>query len=374
MSLFWDSWVRCKALKVINDYSLPPTLKCISRKAFLPIPDPRMPCQDYREGHPHKTLAYAQVLQYWAEKANLPKPDEPCLLVRCIHKLRQAMGPFTTFTDGAVFGGTTLKAGILEEGATELSTTETTWTPVPERRPATSPEMPAAPSAEEPDVLATASGEPTTELTRGPATSPTPPETDKKVEESPPCELPSWTQIHSSHLATPVGWIPSSWAAWGGATRVAVLVREGPNIIGWKNKGEVDRGTPVQLHSTSPLCLTPLWKVHQKSHCLASGRSPSPWQEVNPHESPVKVPQDLMSPSLLVRPTMTMLMSTRINWDEATSITYVDMVTASVGLVALEMSCRAVDPYMPILEEGAQGESTVITDVTNLWKADDNPK
>ena len=54
--------VRCKALKVINDYSLPPTLKCFSRKAFLPIPDPRMPCQDYREGQPQKTLAYEQDL------------------------------------------------------------------------------------------------------------------------------------------------------------------------------------------------------------------------------------------------------------------------------------------------------------------------
>ena len=79
-----------------------------------------------------------------------------------------------------------------------------------------------------------------------------------------------------------------------------------------------------------------------------------------------KVPQDLMLPSLLVRPTMTTLTSTRINQDEATGITYVDMVTASVGLVALETSHRAVGPHMPILEEGAQGESTVIIDVTNL--------
>ena len=48
---------------------------------------------------------------------------------------------------------------------------------------------------------------------------------------------------------------------------------------------------------------------------------------------------------------MTKFMSTRINQDEATGITYVDMVTASVRLVALEMSHRAVDPDMSILEE-----------------------
>ena len=66
---------RCEALKVSNDYSSSPTPKCISRKAFLPIQDPRIPCQDYREGQPWKTLAYAQALQYWAKKVNLPKPE-----------------------------------------------------------------------------------------------------------------------------------------------------------------------------------------------------------------------------------------------------------------------------------------------------------
>ena len=82
--------VRCKALKVCNDYSSPPAPKYIGRKAFLPIPDPRIPCQDYREGQPQKTLAYAQALQYWAGKANLPKTDEQHLLARCIHELRWA--------------------------------------------------------------------------------------------------------------------------------------------------------------------------------------------------------------------------------------------------------------------------------------------
>ena len=84
MSFFWDPQVRCKALKVSNDYSSPPAPKCVHRKAFLPIPDPRIPYQDYREGQPWKTLVYAQALQYWAEKANPPKPEEPHLLLRCV--------------------------------------------------------------------------------------------------------------------------------------------------------------------------------------------------------------------------------------------------------------------------------------------------
>ena len=34
------------------------------------------------------TLAYAQALQYWAEKANLPVPIEPHHLAMCVHELR----------------------------------------------------------------------------------------------------------------------------------------------------------------------------------------------------------------------------------------------------------------------------------------------
>ena len=77
-------WVRCQVLWVDNDYSAPPTPKCINRKAFLPVPDPELPCQDYREGPPQKTLAYAQALQYWTEKANLPGPGKRQLLARCV--------------------------------------------------------------------------------------------------------------------------------------------------------------------------------------------------------------------------------------------------------------------------------------------------
>ena len=73
-----------------------------------------------------------------------------------------------------------------------------------------------------------------------------------------------------------------------------------------------------------------------------------------------------MPPNLLVGLAVAMLMATRISQDEATSITYVDMVTASMGLVALKTSCMAADPRMLMLED--------VTDVTNLQMADDHPK
>ena len=51
------------------------------------------------------TLAYAQALQYWAEKANPLVSGEPCLLAMCIHELRWHMKRYTTFSDHDVFEG-----------------------------------------------------------------------------------------------------------------------------------------------------------------------------------------------------------------------------------------------------------------------------
>ena len=66
--------VRSKAQDVENDYSAPLAPKSICQKEFLPPLNPMFPCQDIREGQSQKTLAYAQALQYWAEKSNLPMP------------------------------------------------------------------------------------------------------------------------------------------------------------------------------------------------------------------------------------------------------------------------------------------------------------
>ena len=140
-----------------------------------------------------------------------------------------------------------------------------------ERRPATSPERPTAPSAEEPDVLATASGEPTAVLTRELAAPPTPLETDKKVEESPVCEFPSWTAIHPSHPVTPVGQVPSSLGNLRQHCQSHSSSRRSTQhccMEEQRSGGQGDSSSAL-LHKSS------LWKIHQKCHYLASDRSPS---------------------------------------------------------------------------------------------------
>ena len=107
-------WVRCKALR---DYTTPHAPKCIQRKMFLLFPDPHLPCQDYCLKEPQRNLAYAQALQYWAEKDNPLGPDEPCHLTMCVHELRWVMKPYMTFSDWDVFKGLTHETS--EAGAKE---------------------------------------------------------------------------------------------------------------------------------------------------------------------------------------------------------------------------------------------------------------
>ena len=138
--------VRCEALEVMNDYSTTPTPKCIERRLYLPALDPRLPCQDYCQEQPQKTLAYAQALQYWAERANLPGPGEMCHLARCVQELRWAMKPFTTFSDRAILEKAVPDHGSPEaevKGATQPGTTLTMQTPMWDTRPSTPPAVPA---------------------------------------------------------------------------------------------------------------------------------------------------------------------------------------------------------------------------------------
>ena len=53
-------------------------------------------------------VAYAQTLQFWVEKANLPTQGQPCLLAGSIVELRDEMKCYVSFPDEAVFSGMAL--------------------------------------------------------------------------------------------------------------------------------------------------------------------------------------------------------------------------------------------------------------------------
>ena len=59
-------------------------------------------------------MAYAQALEWWAEKANLPKPDQSCLLAGSVLELQKIMEPYIPLSDDIVFDGGALPEGFLK--------------------------------------------------------------------------------------------------------------------------------------------------------------------------------------------------------------------------------------------------------------------
>ena len=84
-------------------------------------------CQDIWEIPREKTAAYAQALQCLAEQNNLPRRDQPCLLVESIAELRKEVGFYLSFMDEEVFQG----IGLPKEKGSNPSAPATTTTDAP---------------------------------------------------------------------------------------------------------------------------------------------------------------------------------------------------------------------------------------------------
>ena len=110
-------WQISKQHGVENYYQAPLALLCICQKSFLPQPDPKFACQDIRESQLEKTVVYAQALQFWVEKANLPTQGQPCLLAGSVLEPREEMKCNISFPDEAIFS----VVALLEEPLTTQS-------------------------------------------------------------------------------------------------------------------------------------------------------------------------------------------------------------------------------------------------------------
>ena len=62
-----------------------------------------------------KTIAYAQALQYWAEKSNLPMLGQACLVARYILKLRETMEQYISFSVDTILDSVALLEGFLKD-------------------------------------------------------------------------------------------------------------------------------------------------------------------------------------------------------------------------------------------------------------------
>ena len=97
-----------KLNKMENYHQAPPAPLCLLKKNFLPPPDSIFACQDIREVQREKMVAYAQALQCWAEKTDLPTGGKPHLLAESVKELWEEMKCYLSFSDEEVFKGVTL--------------------------------------------------------------------------------------------------------------------------------------------------------------------------------------------------------------------------------------------------------------------------
>ena len=290
---------------VENDYLAPPAPKCLHWKDFLLPPDPMFLCRDIWEEQLEKTIAYNQTLQYWAERANLPMPGQPCLLERSVLELRQ----YISFSDDTILDGVVLPEGFLID-QTELTISSN------------------APSAFT-DV-------PTEEVTveeaapiRGPLEEPTTPQN----------QFPSWRKVlHPSQSVATArkASLALSKLRWrhhhqsSGEKRAQCQRVEEHLHVKW---AEQDSLSPKSPEPMQEVALPPGFK--EVMACLQRDLSPV---------TAFKAPLESMQPEVMVEPMVAMVCVSCIMQDKATGITYMETVTTSVGQVALRCSYPIVPP------------------------------
>ena len=86
-----------------NYHQAPPAPPCLLRRNFLPPPNCIFACWDIWEMQREKMVAYAQALQYWVEKTDLPTGGKPCLLAESVKELWEEMRCYLSFLDKEVF-------------------------------------------------------------------------------------------------------------------------------------------------------------------------------------------------------------------------------------------------------------------------------
>ena len=351
--------VRYEALKDPGEYTVPLSPKCIQRKMFLPVTDSHLPCQDYQLKQPWRILAYAQALQYWAEKAYPLVPNEPCHLVMCVHKLRWLMKLYMTFTECDVFEGLTCNIpevevkGVVQpnpikpplaDGPATLMITPS----APEDWSAPLNTTPAIPM-EESVVLVT-----TPTVSADDQANPHPPEATSDVGGLTELEYPKWIKVHPSHPAASVESLPSTLGdlKWHHHNHSSSQRKAWCHLVEeqWALRGDSSSALPgISLElapqeeedpAAQPKALPLGFKEIAKS--LTRGESP---------EMEIDCPVTRASQGLSVGSTVATVTSTVMCQDQTMGAVYLSSVMNSMGLINLEVPSVVVGHWGLTIEE-----------------------
>ena len=75
------------------------------------------------------------------------------------------------------------------------------------------------------------------------------------------------------------------------------------------------------------------------------------FRDDKPPQITVEIPQEMAAAGFITGSAMTTMMTTQIHQDKMTSVTYMETMTASMGLLSLGMPLMAVDHQTPTTED-----------------------
>ena len=279
------------------DLQAPPAPPCLHRQKFMLPAQSIYVCRDIREIPQEKVVAYARALQHWAEEIDLPAGGRPHLLAKSVKELSEEVKCYLSFSNEEVFQGVALPK---KEDDQSLETLPTN--------------VPKTPCTPEP-----------------------------AMERSP--KFLGWEKI--LHPSQPV-----------------VAAGE----ISQPSKASRPRGRPTQLPWAGPAKPpAPLLETHTPSKpsspvqalavvqpttppCGFAGVTACLWT-LEPLEMASEAPHNTLSIGVVATPRISTISMSHIIRDEVTGVTYMDMVTTSVGRVALSSPDSEASSQGPTIED-----------------------
>ena len=271
---------------------------CLCHQKFMLPAQSIYACRDIREIPREKVVAYARALQHWGEEINSPTGGRPCLLAKSVKELRERVNWYLSFSDKEVFQGVVLPKKDEDQSL--------------ETPPTDVPKTPCAP--------------------------------ESGMERRGPKFL-GWEKIlHPSQPVVAAGEIskPSK----------ASSPRVGPIQLPWTVPVKLPASlskTPTPSKPSSPVqALAVAWPLTLP--CSFTGVTAC-LQMPEPLEMASEMPHCNMLTGEVATPGISTMSMSQIIRDEVTGVTYMDMVTTSIGRVALSGPGPEASSQGPIIED-----------------------
>ena len=164
--------------------------------------------------------------------------------------------------------------------------------------------------------------------------------------EVPHSNFPSWTEaLHPAQSLIPTGQTPLTLSKLRWQCHSQSMGEGGPGI-----KGPRNASGPYRRSQTRCCCWGPQAQTGDHTTSRLQGVAACLLRD-SPSPAAIEVPTEARQPNALTRPAVATIYATHIVQDEATGVTYMDTVTASVGRVALRNPHMVTNLQGPTVED-----------------------